>query len=114
MANDSMQIEGDGGSQFVQMIRQFGFNSDTNIELGTVTASATSLRVRLDGMSIDLEADDMIVAAHLTKHKRRIRVNGGAEQEHEFMDELTAGDRVIVASANEGQSYYVIDRAVTY
>lgn len=111
---DAYQMEGDAGSQFVQMIRALGHNKDVDVELGTVVAAAPSIRVRLDGMSIDLEADDLVVAAHLTKHKRRIRINDGAEQVYEFMDELAVGDRVIVLTADEGQSYYVIDRAVTY
>ena len=107
-------IEGSGASQFVRMLQHFGSAAGTKIELGTVTVAAPSLQVRIDNMSIDLEPDDLIVAAHLTKHKRRIRVDGGAEQEYEFMDELAVGDRVIVASADNGQNYYVIDRAVVY
>lgn len=33
------------------------------------------------------------------------------EAEIEFLDELAVGDRVIVASANEGQRYYILDWA---
>lgn len=52
----------------------------------------------------------IIVPEHLTHHKRQIRVNNGAIQEYEFMDELKNGDQVMVASLQGGQSFFILDR----
>lgn len=146
-----LKPEGSAASQIVQLMKHHGYNKDMDIELGTVTGSAPTLKVKVDNMSIELESDDLIVSEHLTKHKRRIKittnnavitgtnyvrteqeqgsssvtdnmqmlnVSGGAfsvsEAEIEYLDELQVGDRIIVASVDQGQSYIILDRAVMY
>jgi hypothetical protein len=136
--------EGSGGSQLVQLIRHFGYNKDIDIELGTVTANAPNLKVKIDNMKIELDAADLVVSEHLTAHTRHIQITatGNAsltshsittvpsssyttftlnssdltvtDATISYLDELKTGDRVIVASVNDGQLYIVLDRAVTY
>lgn len=136
--------EGSGGSQLVGLIRHFGYNQEVNIELGTVTADAPALKIKIDNMKIELDATDLVVAEHLTAHTRLIQIsalNNANITSHnittvpttsyttftlgdsdltvtdatiDYLDELKIGDRVIVASVNDGQLYIVLDRAVTY
>jgi hypothetical protein len=136
--------EGSGGSQLVQLIRHFGYNQEVNIELGTVTADAPNIRIKVDNMKIELDAADLVVAEHLTAHTRHIQITASGDANltsHSittepsssytsftlnssdltvtdatisYIDELKTGDRVIVASVNDGQLYIVLDRAVTY
>lgn len=141
-------------SKFVQLIRQTGYNKDVDIELGAVTASPPEIRIKIDNMPIELEADDLIIAEHLMKHSRKVMltnsgntslssasvsekvedalVGGPYQHTHDitqvtlnagnftltegtltFLDELKEGDKVIVASANQGQTYFVLDRVYT-
>jgi hypothetical protein len=136
--------EGSGGSQLVNLIRHFGYNKDVDIELGTVTADAPAIKVKIDNMKIELDAADLVVSEHLTAHTRHIQITatGNAnitstsvssvpsstytsftlsdsdltvtDATLDYLDELKTGDRVIVASVNNGQLYIVLDRAVTY
>jgi hypothetical protein len=130
--------EGNGASQLVQLMKIHGYNKDINIELGTVTAAPPALKVRLDNMTIDLEAEDLVIAERLTKRKEKITIRAtnvtdtmsavtvGANGSHihditaltltqaeiEYLDELKVGDRVVVAEVDEGQTYIILDRAV--
>jgi Protein of unknown function (DUF2577) len=108
------RLEGSGAKRLIQLMRQHGYNKDVNIELATVTSAPPDLKIKVDNMKVELDRDDLIVAQYLTKHKRQVKINGGETIELEFQDELKPGDRVIVASANNGQLYFVIDKAVIY
>lgn len=89
-----LQIEGGGASKLVQLMRKHGYNHGIGLELGTVTASPPNISVKLsDG--IELDADDII----LTK----TALDAG----------LTSGTTVLIASDEDGQTYYVIDKVVT-
>jgi hypothetical protein len=144
-------IEGSGISQFRDIIKQLGYNKDVDCELGTVTTAPPALQVQIDNMKIPLDADDLIVAQHLTRWTEKVALKGLpttvltmkeytrttketetsppvteeiyedeldfsagdiviSEFEIEHLDELKVGDRVIVASANAGQRYFVLDR----
>lgn len=107
-------LEGSGISKLRQMIQKHGHNDFDRFELATVTSPPPSLRFRVDSMTMDLEADDVIVAQHLTAHDRTISLNGGADSTLSYKDELVAGDRVIVVSMSGGQTYVILDRAVIY
>jgi hypothetical protein len=108
------RLEGSGAKRLIQLMRQHGYNTDVNIELATVTSAPPDLKIKVDNMKVELDRDDLIVAQYLTKHKRQAKINGGTTVELEYQDELKPGDRVIVASANNGQLYFVIDKAVIY
>ncbi|MEF2967471.1 DUF2577 family protein [Paenibacillus sp. M1] len=68
------RIEGSGASQLVQLIRAIGYNSDITFELATVTAAPPGLRIKVDHMNVELEADDLIVAQSLAKHTRTVNL----------------------------------------
>jgi Protein of unknown function (DUF2577) len=108
------RLEGSGAARLIQLIRQHGYNVDVNIELATVTSAPPNLKIKVDNMKVELDRDDLVVAQYLTKHKRQVKINGGTTVELEYQDELKPGDRVIVTSANNGQIYFVLDKAVTY
>ncbi|WP_029100222.1 DUF2577 domain-containing protein [Brevibacillus thermoruber] len=137
----SDRIEGSGASQLVQLIRQIGYNDYDRFELATVVAPPPELRIKIDNMALELEADDVLVAEHLTRHTRIVTVKHEQDAERDvgdtepkprdndstgslawtysyvelqFEDVLKAGDRVLVASMNDGQSYVILDRVVTY
>jgi len=103
-------IEGNGYSQLKSIVKQIGYNKDVDIEFATVIAAPPSLRIQIDNMKIELDADDVVVAESLLKHTRKARINGGEPVEIEFDGALAAGDRVIVASINKDQNYVILDR----
>lgn len=89
-----LQIEGGGASKLVQLMRKHGYNRGISLELGTITAPPPSISVKLsDG--IELDADDII----LTKTA--------------LDADLASGATVLIASDEDGQTYYVIDKVVT-
>lgn len=103
-------IEGAGRSKLRHVIRELGYNKDVDVEFATVLAPLPDIRVKVDGQPFDLDAGDVIVCEHLTKHKRMVAVNGAAPVEIEFDDALKAGDRVIIVSYGAGQNYVILDR----
>jgi PIN domain nuclease of toxin-antitoxin system len=153
-------MEGNGAIRLIKLMKQHGYNKDIDIELATVTNPPPKLKIQIDNMKIELEADDLIVAQHLTKHKRYVTMKKSIDSqfesyiklkstevsesmssqgyiphthditsitldniqndfafeniEMEFQDELKKGDRIIVASVNDGQKYIILDRAVTF
>ncbi|QQE73150.1 DUF2577 domain-containing protein [Brevibacillus composti] len=140
------RLEGSGVSQLKQMIARIGYNRFDRLELATVVSPPPDLRIRIDNMALDLEADDLVVAEHLTRHKRIVTItheelaerdlgdkierdgldtddmvegNPITEYRHAYVeltfeDVLKPGDRVIVASMNDGQAYLILDRVVMY
>ena len=124
------QLEGSGASRLLQM-----FKSDTTpvtLTLATITALPPEISVRVDGDSIDTPHEGIIVAEHLTEHKRTITFSNDAtgnvdgfhgpgnlrdlqitQKEMTVHCDLKEGDRVIVAIADDGQLVYVLDKAVT-
>lgn len=108
------RLEGNGAARLIQLMRQHGYNKDVDIELATVTSAPPNIKVKIDNMNIELDRDDLIVAQYLTKHKRQVKIDGGATVELEYQDELKVGDRIIVASVKNDQLYIVLDKAVIY
>ncbi|SDW22052.1 DUF2577 domain-containing protein [Paenibacillus sp. PDC88] len=127
-------IEGSGFAKLSGVIKTLGYNKDVDIELATVIAPLPNLRIQIDNMKIELEADDVIIAEHLTDIEREISFSipvsgsttsaGSPSHSHGLgniaassvkvtvKSPLKAGDRVIVASIKAGQSYVVLDKAV--
>lgn len=154
------RFEGGWDSKMAFAMKKLGYNQDVDFELATVTNAPPELRIRVDNVKIEFEKDDLIVAEHLTKHKRYITIRKSTdskwnthmrfksgnvtesmstegylphthditmlnldnvqedfdfvEAEMEFNDELKVGDRIVVASINNGQSYIILDRMVVY
>jgi hypothetical protein len=84
------RIEGSSTFTLLKLIKRHGYNRGDIAELGTVISPPPNLRINIDGMKIDLENDDFIVAEHVLP--------------------LTAGERVIILSAEGNQQYYVIGK----
>ena len=102
--------EGSAASKLRSLIKRVGANTDTRIEFGTVTAASPSFRVLIDGMKIELDADDCVITEHLTDYTIMARISGASPVSIEFKSALKVGDRVIVAQINDGQTYVILDR----
>lgn len=105
------RLEGNGASRILQMMRQVG-GSNIDITIASVTQAPPSLAIRLDGDPFDLTGDELIVAEHLTQYTRQASINGGPFNSLVVRSGLSVGDKVIVISAQDGQVYYVLDKAV--
>jgi HSP20 family molecular chaperone IbpA len=114
MVNRFERLEGGGAVRLIQLIQRYGYNKDVDFELATVTSPPPDIKIKVDNVNIELDRDDLIVAQYLTKHKRQVKIDGGATVELEFQDELKVGDRVIVANVKNGQLYIVLDKAVMF
>jgi hypothetical protein len=110
---DRESFQGSPANQIIQIIRCVGYNDFDRIELATVTSPPPELKIKIDNVPIEFEADDLIVAEHLTKYPLEIEEDG-IVRTISVNNELKPGDRVIVASRSHGYRYYVIDRAVSY
>lgn len=69
------QLEGTGASLFVQLMQKFGYNKDIGLEFGTVTSAPPEIKIKLDNMQDELEAEDLIILEHLTNHKRKVKLS---------------------------------------
>jgi hypothetical protein len=110
MGNEILQ--GTGASRLAQEISVMGYNEYDRFELATITSAFPSIRVKVDGMKIELDASDVIIAERLTEHTRQVTINGGTLSTMVVKSPLNVGDRVIVASASNGQTYVILDKAV--
>lgn len=116
-------IEGSGISQFKALIQTLGYNKDVDIEFATVTAAPPNLRIKIDNMPVELDADDLVICEHLTEHTRKATISGGTveidgqaasftvtDADIKVGAALATGDRVIVASNETAQVYVILDR----
>ncbi|MDH2332514.1 DUF2577 domain-containing protein [Paenibacillus polymyxa] len=67
-------IDGSKVLQLKDMVRKIGHNVEVDIEYATILASPPALRVQVDNMKIELDADDVIIPEHLREHTRKISV----------------------------------------
>ncbi|EMT54707.1 hypothetical protein I532_03845 [Brevibacillus borstelensis AK1] len=136
------RLEGSGASQLAQLIQKIGYNDFDRFELATIVSPPPAIRIKIDNVDgITFEADDLVVAEHLTRHKRIVTIKHVQDTERDvgdtipfprdndstgslawtysyvemtFEDVLKSGDRVLVASMNDGQAYVILDRVVQY
>lgn len=125
-------IEGSGVSQFKSVMKQITYIKSADIEFATILAPPPSIRVVVDGMKIELDADDLAICESLTKTTRDITfmadvaievdidgilrdgtIAAGTSASIETDNALKAGDRVVIASINDGQLYVILDRLGT-
>lgn len=66
--------EGDAFSKLNALLGEGAQAADraAKVELATVTESAPDLKIKLDADGLELDKDVLVVAEHLTKHKRII------------------------------------------
>jgi len=132
-----MRIEGNGYSKMVQVIAGISKSSydGVSLELATVTAPLPDIKVKIDGMTIELEKGDLVIAERLVSHHRNMKLTtkdltvnmtqaGTGPHTHdinemavnnstaEYADVLKPGDRVIIAGMAGGQTYVILDKAV--
>ncbi|MFX3631846.1 MAG: DUF2577 domain-containing protein [Candidatus Pristimantibacillus sp.] len=80
-----------------------------------VLSAPPNLIVRVDGdMKKEYTKEFLIVAQHLTAHERLIEIGGNDPISMKFNDELKKGDQVMIAAIQGGQSFFILDRVVTY
>ncbi|NHN31124.1 DUF2577 family protein [Paenibacillus agricola] len=106
-----MASEGSGYQKLANVIKKRGFNEFDKLEFATVISLIPTL-IKVDGMTENLDAYDLVFAESLTDHTRTVTIAGGVETEMLVKSPLIVGDRVIVSSMNEGQTYFVIEKAV--
>ena len=104
-----VRIEGSSESQWVQVIRKFGHNTDVEFEIGTVLAPPPEISVRLDRDDIILDKQDLVVAESLLEHTRSMTI-GDIRQSVTMHSPLMIGDRVIIAAMDEKQRYFLLDK----
>jgi hypothetical protein len=102
-------MDGSPATKLRGLIGRIGYNTDTLIEFGVVT-SASPLRIRINGMKIDLEAEDCVVAQSLTDYEYEAQIDGGTTVTIAVNGALKVGERVISAQINAGQTYVILDR----
>ena len=105
-------LQGTGISRMIQAMREVGRNDFDRFELATVMAALPAITLKVDNCPIIFDASDLVIAEQLTQHSRQVTINGGSVAEMVVQSPLEVGDRVIVVSMNNGQSYVVIDKAV--
>lgn len=103
-----------GTARLFDAIKASGYNREMFIELGVVVSENPELQIEVDD-NVVLDADDLVIAEHLTNHTRTVKIgNSSSETTIEFTDELSLGDRVMVISDDDTDEYFVIDRVVEY
>lgn len=110
MIRDKGMLEGSGGTRFVQLMRRYGYSEGLTFSVASVTKAAPALAIRFEGDPFDLSGDEIIVADHLLKHKRRMSINGAPAVDVVVESPLVVGDIVSVAITQDGQLYYVMDK----
>lgn len=126
-------MEGSGATRLWSL---FGKDSEqieaTSVSLATVTALPPEMAVQVDGDSVETPSEGVVIAEHLTEHRRTVSFTGGTisgnvdgyhgpgslrtleitKGELTLHCDLKIGDKVIVAVSNDGQVVYVFDKAV--
>lgn len=103
-------IEGGPISQLKALIKSIGYNKDVDIEFATVLSPLPDIRIKIDNIPIELDANDVTVCEHLRDHKREVTINGGELVEMTVKSPLKAGDRVAVIGNDAAQIFVIVDR----
>lgn len=83
--------QGSTAQKLVDIIQDIGRNHDTAPEWATVISTTPELRIRIDGMKIDVEEEDVAIPERLR-------------------GQLYVDDRVILMGMSAGQAYVVLDK----
>jgi len=78
------------------------------LEARVLQVSPLSIRVKGD-KKLDLSGNVLRVAEHLRTHTQTAKIDGESK-EIEFQSKINAGDRVMIASVQGGQSVFVLDK----
>lgn len=126
----SYQLEGNGAQRLLTLFGARGSQMPVQFALATVVTPPPGISVRLDGDTVDTPTEGIVLAEQLTDHTRVISFTGDVsgnvtgtqpgtlqnlqvtKKEMTIHSNLKAGDRVICGIGNNGQTVYVIDKAV--
>ena len=121
------RLEGSGASRLLQM---FDGQAGGGLEMTVATVTNTSpVAIKISGDPFDISGDSLIVAEDLLAHKRIAKISGGSvigstvsggsvtsltwqDAVIDYSAKISTGDKVIVVIAQDGQLYYVLDKAV--
>lgn len=92
---------------------------DDVVILQYLTKHKRKIRITSNTASLSKEeATSIALDGSPYKHKHDIEVSNGSltvtEAEIEYLDELKAGERVVLAEIEKGQKYVILDREVIY
>ncbi|KIV55262.1 hypothetical protein AM501_06680 [Aneurinibacillus migulanus] len=92
---------------------------DDVVILQYLTKHKRKIRITSNTASLSKEeATSIALDGSPYKHKHDIEVTNGSltvtEAEIEYLDELKAGERVVLAEIEKGQKYVILDREVIY
>ncbi|SDR81401.1 Protein of unknown function [Paenibacillaceae bacterium GAS479] len=91
-----------------------GTGKPVRILTGTVIQPPPALRVQIgDDMKRVYDAEFLVVAAHLTEMEETVLLDG-VSRTISYPDQLAAGDTVMIAAQQGGQSFFILDKVVTY
>ena len=125
------QLEGKGLRQLYELMRG-DTTQPTTLTTGVIKSPLPEISLRIDGETIDTPSQGIVVAEHLTEHKRIMSFTGGTisgnvsvpnsagtltsltttDVNVTIKSNLNVDDKVIVAVANDGQLVYILDKAV--
>lgn len=124
------QLEGNGAQRLLTLFGVRDAQTPVQFALGTIVSPMPNIAVRLDGDTIDTPREGIVVSESLTDHTRSITfsgdvsgrvtgTNGGTLQNLQITKKdvtihsnLKAGDRVICGVGNNGQTIFILDKAV--
>ena len=105
-------LEGNGYQRLLHLMKRDNPQNVTQFRRAVIVSPPPNVSILLDGTSKPLE-DGIILAEHLTNHRRRWRVvNTGQFEDYEIKTNLEQDD--VVICADDGQYVYVLDKAVEY
>lgn len=82
--------------------------------IGTVLQPPPTLRVQIgDDLKRVYDSEFLIVAAHLAAREETV-IMDGISRTITYSDQLKAGDTVMIAAQQGGQSFFILDKVVTY
>lgn len=92
---------------------------DDVVVLQYLTKHKRKIRITSNTASLSKEeATSIALDGSPYKHKHDIEVTNGSltvtEAEIEYLDELKAGERIVLAEIEKGQKYVILDREVIY
>lgn len=105
----TLKVEGSASARMVQLIRKFGANKDTDVEIGKISSPFPNLQIELQSDDITLDMDDLIIAQSLLPRSETVEIDGTSHT-ITYYPEVNVGDRVILISADTAQNYYLIDK----
>jgi hypothetical protein len=102
----------DAMTELAKLLKERDNPHTQSITIGTVLAPPPEIKIKLND-SIVLTKSQLVFSSHmLSNYNRTAKINGGEPSTIEFIDTIKSGDQVIIVPTVDGQTYYVVDKAV--